>query len=346
MTAPVIQSVQYTGTTLYIIFDRAVANVSDLSAFTFTVTPGPSVITPAFSSIDQNAVIGTLAVPIGASETLTVDYTDPGAGATQVQEAAAPNDPVATFAGEVAVGYYSPAVVRRAQVAANAVNDAVTIFFGEPVSATAGDLIDGFTIEYNDTALDLTGASASLNADQTELTILTGVNPLYSDTVDVIYSGTGELYSWPTGVVAAFTLNDIDNDSTDGLPTSAYPQSFVIKKELAITGSVVTPCLQVILNPVDIDIVKKYGLITAYTGGTFGITVGNPSGITVVGGQESIVDGAEICINFTNSTDTKYATDAATEWQNTVTDRIAVELGKLRATDQSITLANDTVEAV
>ena len=68
MTAPTIQSVQHDGTTLYIIFDRAVQNVADLDAFTFTITPGPSVITPSFSSIDDNAVIGTLVSPVGAAE--------------------------------------------------------------------------------------------------------------------------------------------------------------------------------------------------------------------------------------------------------------------------------------
>jgi len=346
MTAPTIQSVQHDGTTLYIIFDRAVQNVADLDAFTFTITPGPSVITPSFSSIDDNAVIGTLVSPVGAAETLTVDYTDPGADPSQVQEAGS-GDAANSFTGEVAVEYFSVSLVRRAEWANDGNNDTVTIFFGEPVGSTDGDLVAGFTVEINDVAIDLSSATASLNDDQTELTLDTGTNALFSDTVDVIYdSATGNLHSWPSGLVGDFTLNDIDNNSTDGLPTSSFPLSFVTEKELVVCGNAVEACLEVSLNPVDQELAKKYGPLTVFTGGTYGVTVGNPDGLTITGATETIVDGATICVTFTSTVDTKFATDAGADWQDVITTTIGNALGAARATEQSITFADDTITSV
>src|SRR6056297_410898 len=245
MTAPVIQSVQHSGTTLYIIWDRAVT-ASDLTGFTFTKDGTP--ISPSFGSVSENAVIATLGGAI--TGTLLASYN----GAGTVAEAVAPADATTAFTDQVGVAYYTVPTVRRAQAGFTA-NDTVTVFFGLPVGSPTADLITGLTIEVDDVALDLSSATASLSADQTQLTIDTGVNFAYNATVDVIYdSGTGDLFSWPTGALSDFTLNAIQNLSTDGLPNSSYPLSYVIREELVSANNVVTATLSIALNPIDIEL--------------------------------------------------------------------------------------------
>ncbi len=344
MTAPTIQSIQHNGLALYIIFDRDISNVANLTAFTFEINPGATVVTPTFTAIQGTAITATLATPVGVGETLSGSYTDPGAGVSQVLEAAAPNDPATSFADEDAIAYYTQPLVRRAEVAAAGVNDAITIFFSEPVSAGDGDLLNGFTVSYDGEDVPLTAAVATLNADLTELTIATGSDAAYSAVVVVEYTG-GDLTSYPTGAVADFSLTAV-NRSTDGLPNSSYPLSYVVKKALSLANNIVTAQLDVTLSVVDVTLSGKYGPLTVYTGGTFGVTIDNPDGITVVGGTPTIVSGSRITQTFSFAGHVKYATDAAADWQTTVTQRLAIELGKLRAADQGITFAADTLEAV
>lgn len=342
MTAPLNLSVQYTASTLYIIFDRAVSVTggSELDGFTFL--DGAAPIVPTFSSVNDNAIIATLGAPI--SGTLSVNYVQ---ASGTVVEAVAPNDPVASFS-QTGVPYYTQPLVRRADVGRTA-NDVVTIYFSEPVAATSGDLVAGFTIEVNDVAIDLSSATATLNGDQTELSIDTGTNVAYSATVDVIYdSGTGTLHTWPSDLVGDFTLNAIDNLSTDGLPESGYPLSQVTADPVSSANNVATATLAVSLNPVDIDLVARYGPVTVTTGGTYGVTVSNPSGIAVTGATLTIVDGALFTQTFqdTVTNNTLFAVDAAKDWQTTVTTQIANALGAVRALDQTITYNTQTVTGV
>lgn len=346
MTAPNILSIQYDGLTLRIIFDIAITGTvaQELDGFTFTKTPGPTTIIPTFDSFDQNAIVCTLPGSIGAGETLSVDYND---AVGTIVDSATGIDSANAFTDEVAVETYSTPIVRRAQAAADGVNDHVTVFFGEPVASPTDDLLAGFTIEIDDVAIDLSSATATLNDDLTELTIDTGTNFEYTDVVDVIYDdAAGDLYSWPSGVVASFTLDDIDNNSTDGLPTSDYPLSHVIAQPLNIVDNVVHCELGVSLNPIDIELAARYGPLQVYTGGTYGVTVGNPTGIAVDGSFIDIVDGAELTQSFNDPASLTNAVDAANDWLDTITTKIGIELGEARAKDQSITLGSRTITPV
>lgn len=344
MTAPNIISVQHDGTTLYVIFDRAIQATggSELDGFTFTKTPGPIAVVPVFSSIDQNALIATLPSSVGAAETLNVDYVS---GSGTITDAATGLDPATSFNVD-AVAYFSSPLIRRA-TAGEGSNDLVKVYLSEPVASPTDDLLTGLTIEVDDVALDLTGATVTLNSDQTILTIDTGSNFVYNDVVDVIYDdGVGDLYTWPTGALASFTLNAVDNLSTDGLPDGDYPLSVAIGKQLEVVQNVAKPCINIYLNPIDIELVQKYGPVRVFTGGTFGVTVGNPSGITVAGGFVEIVDGAQVKIDFNDPASTVNSVDAATDWLSTIITKIGVELGKVRSTDQGITIGNRTINQV
>jgi len=344
MTAPLIQSIQYSGTTLYIIFDRAVSVTggSELDGFTFTQTPAPGAITPVFVSVDDNAIVATLPGAVAPTDTLTVVY-DVGVGT--VVEAVAPNSPVDSFS-DIGIAYYSASLVRRAEVAASGANNTFTIFFSEPVGAAGGDLTAGLSVLVNAATLDLTGATAVLSDDQTELTVTVGSNFSYADLVDISYdAGTGTLLTWPSGVLADFAFTSVPSRSTDGLPNSNYPLSLVTKKKLVISAKNVTAQLVVSLNPVDRQLVTEYGPLQVYTGGIFGITLTNPTGSAVVGSTANVVDGTVLSMSF-NNTLIADAVAAADEWEDVVAARLGIALGAFRATDQSLTVADDSVAQV
>lgn len=343
MTAPALLSVQYidsspSNSLAYVIFDRAVSGTASLG---WTVILNGSPVIPAATSIQDNAVLLELATAVAVSS-LTVAYNS---ATGDLVEAVAPNDPVASFSAQTAIAYPTLGQAVRAQAGVGA-NDVLVIYFGEPVAAVGGDLLAGLTIEVDDQALDLSSAVASLNAGQTELSIDTGTNFSYADVVDVVYdAGTGTLRTWPTGAISDFTFNAVDNLSTDGLPNSSYPLSSVIAGPVTVCQQVAVGTVQVSLNPIDIELVERYGPVTVVTGGTFGVTVGNPTGVTVLGAEVSLVDGLIITQNFTSTT-MSWATDAALDWQTQIKDRVGIALGQIRATDQSVTLGDRTVSQV
>ncbi len=92
--------------------------------------------------------------------------------------------------------------------------------------------------------------------------------------------------------------------------------------------------------------VARYGPLQVYTGGTFGVTVGNPSGITVDGSFVDIVDGAEVTQSFNDPASLTNAVDAGTDWLAQITAQIGIKLGEARAKDQSVTLGDRTITSV
>jgi hypothetical protein len=344
MTSPVIQSVQHSGTTLYIIFDRAitVTPASELNGFTFTRDPGAVPVVPVYASVDQNALIATI-VALTPGQTLTVTY-DNATGT--VVDAATGLDDATNFTIE-AVAYYVQPLVVSAQTGRGAGNNnKLTITFSEPVGSPTADLIAGFEITVDSVPLDLTGATASLNEDQTQLTITCVNNFSYNDTLGLTYTAAdGDLYSWPSGVLADFTLVPL-NISNDGWPDSGYPLSIVTQSPVTITAGTAVGTLGVSLNPVDIQLVTKYGPAQVNIGGTFGVTLSNPDGVDVLGSYANIVDGALIAQSFAVAGHVPYAVDAAKDWLNVITTKIGIKLGELRQLDQSIVLNSIAYEQV
>lgn len=337
MTAPAIRSCQHSGSTLYLIFDRAVSvtPASELVGFTFTLTLG-GVITPTYSSTDNNALIITMAAPVGA-DTLTVVYN----GLGTVVDAATGLDSAVAF-NKAAVAYYVASRPVRAVAGENA-NNEVIIYFDEPVDTTTGDLKVGLTITVDAVPLVLTSATATLNADQTQLTIGCVSDFSYTNVVAVSYtSTTGKLYTWPSGTVASFSLAAINNLSTDGLPSSSYPLSIVTKYPLTIAGNVVTAKLGVSLNPVDITLVAEYGEVSINTGGTYG----SPYPISILGSTITIIDGGEYTQDFTYVGHTSYAAVAALAWRDAIATTIGIKLGELRLIDAGVSKGANVYEQV
>ncbi len=345
MTAPLIQSVQYTGTTLYIIFDRSVSATggSELDGFTATKTPGGTQ-SLVFVTITDNAMIATLPGAVVGSETLELAYV---AGSGNVVDAATGMDAAPSFTITAVAYYDAPDAVRA--IVGEGGNSKLDVYFSQPVASPTAELKLGFTIEVNNVVLDLTSATATLNANATILTIDTGSNFTYSDVVAISYdAGVGNLVVFPVSVVDDFSFDGIPNISTDGLPDSQYPLSWVTSYAVTVANTVATGTLGISLNPIDIKLVAEYGPVRLFTGGTFGITTGNPDGITVVGKQVYIIDGLLVAQAFHDDAHalTVNAVNAAKDWQVQMIAKIAVALGQVRAIDQGIVYNTQQVDSV
>lgn len=343
MTAPLIQSVQHSGMTLYVIFDRAISATptQELDGFTATKTPG-GVQALVFVAISQNALIATLPGAVLTGETLELAYVG---GSGTIVDAATGLDAAPSFTEE-AVPYFESELAIRAIVGEGG-NDLLSVYFNQPVASPSGDLKLGFTITVNDVALDLTSATASLNDDATILTFDTTSNFSYNDVVDVEYDDAiGDLVTYPAAVVASFEFTSIPNISTDGLPDSQYPLSWVTSYTVTVVDTVATGTLGVSLNPIDISLVAKYGPVLLLTGGTFGITISNPLGIEVVGKSVPIVDGLLVSQSFVYPGTIVNAVNAAKDWQVQMIAKIAFLLGQIRAIDQGIVFNTQQVDPV
>lgn len=339
MTAPVLLSAQYTGSTLYVIFDRAIAvtPAQELDGFTFENDGTPFV--PAYISLDENAMLINLGFSPTPSNEVTVAYD----GLGTVTEAVAPFDPALAFTAYTTFEIPEVPLPYLARVLTT--NNQIAIYFNEPVASTDDDLVTGFVIEVDTVPISMVGVTGALSDDQRTLTLTFPSNFAYDNGVEVIYV-PGTLYTWDSGAVGAFEL-DADNLSTDGLPTSQYPLSYLTKYEVEILQGVAIPKIGVSLNPVDNKLVQEYGPARISTGGTFGITLTNPMGITVIGKFVYVTDGIVVSEHFFDaSVSMADRVTAAEEWQDAIIVRIAQALGKVRADDQSVILNATTIVQV
>ena len=338
---PTVQSTQFSGSTLYIIFNRAIAANSGTETAGVTVTINGTPTSVTFSSITQNALIVTLGSTPALNATVVTSYN---ASLGSLRDAAVPTDLVANFSS-TAVNYFSQPSPFQATVGVGG-NNRLSIQFTAPVGATDANLLAGFTVLVNAVPVSLTGATAALSANQATLTLVLASNFSYSSVVSVQYdSGPGTLFGWPVGSIGNFTLTAI-NLSTDGLPTSAYPLSWVTRYPLSPSDNIVTAKVSVSLNPIDRQLVLRYGPALVYTGGIFGVTIANPAGVPFIGTNTPLKDGVELTGTFVVPGNTPFATAAGLDWLNVITVRIQQVLGGLRLLDQSVTLGPQTVTAV
>lgn len=338
MASPLFLSAQYVGTTLSVYFNRAItATLSqELNGFTVELNGSPLAVT--FNSINNNALrINLPGAPV-PSDVLTVEYD----GAGTIVDAATATDPALAFGPATAIETADPATAYQAVIQPN---NTLTVFFNEPVASTDNDLITGVVVTVDSVGVSLIGTVATLAADLRSITYVFPFNLTYTDVVEFEYDGLGTLYSWPSGALAAFTLTAF-NLSTDGLPTSAYPLSYISKYAIVPENSVAKPRLGVSLNPVDIRLVSEFGPARVTTGGIFGITLTNPLGISVAGKLVDVVDGADITQHFSGAYSAADIYAAAVDWQNVMVVRIGLELGRVRAAGQSITPTSTVIVQV
>ena len=368
MTAPAIVSCQVRNTNLYLIFDRAIT-ATTVAAITATTQPTGVVNALTFVGVSGNTLTATLASALTTGQTLAVSMV----GGNSVRDLATGLDPATPFTRTAVDAYVIPTVVQA--LAGSPTATQIMLQFSRPVASSSGDLAAGFSVSIN--SAPVAGAiTATLSPNQTRLYLTVPSAISYTSIVSVTYSSTtGNLFTQllptshsdgtslgsvgvdtvsivgtasettsSTGTVSGTAISEIDtftvtatNISTNGLPTSGYPLSTVVKAAPVVASGIVNAQMTVGLNPVDVVLVERYGPVRVAIGGTFGITVENPSGI--YGGTDNlvtIVDGLVIKQTFSSGTNPSNAVIAANDWLTVIAGAVSQALGQVRAIDQAV----------
>lgn len=329
MASPVLLSAQTTGTTLYLVFDRLIT-ATNATGLTATVQPTGAANALTFGAVAGNTLRLTMASSLTAGQYLTVVL----AGGTIFDQATGLS--LATPFTATSVAAYSVPQTLSA-TAGLPTSNVIGVKFSAPVAATAGNLVAGFSVTLDGVGVvgSLTG---SLSPDATTLSLALPANIPYTAVAVVTYaSGSGQLYSQGTTAtqIASFALTAL-NVSTTGLPNSSYPLSTIVKKAPTIQNGTVTAEIDLYLNPIDAKLVDEYGPATVSIGGTFGVTVGNPSGIYAQDSLVTLADGLVITQTFNSGTSPVNAVAAAKDWLTVIGSSISQALGAARALDQSV----------
>jgi hypothetical protein len=335
MANPALHSAQYSGSTLYLFWDRAVA-VDPLVADDITLLHDGAVLSILSFVVDQNALIFTLDGPVTGE--LDVSYADTNDYVT----AADGGDPALAFTEVVAQELYEVAVAVSA-LAGEPANNEITVLFSQPVFAIDGDPSQGFIVTVNGQVVSSSAFTGRISADQSSVVLTLPFNLTYLDIVQLDYSsvpGDG-LYTIPGGDVDDFEFAEVPNLSTDGLPESAYPLSTVVRQPVKMVASQARGELNLYLNPIDRALTAEFGPAVITTGGTFG-----DEQLNFTGKQVTLQDGAIMTCSFANGTNTASNVNAAKDWLEVITERISRELGRLRTNSQSVVMGDVVVSGV
>lgn len=329
MASPVLLSAQTTGTTLYLVFDRLIT-ATNATGLTATTQPTGASNALTFGAVAGNTLRLTMASALTGGQTLTVVLS----GGTIYDQATGLSIATPFTATSVAAYSVPQALSATAGLTGNSV---IGVKFSAPVAATIGNLVAGFTVTLDGTGVIGT-ITGSLSADATTLYLTLPTTISYTAAVVVTYaSGSGQLYSQGTTAtqIASFTLT-ATNISTTGLPTSGYPLSTIVKKAPTISNGTVTAEIDLYLNPIDAKLVDEYGPATVSIGGTFGVTVGNPTGVYATDSLVTLADGLVVTQTFNSGTSPVNAVAAAKDWLTVIGSSISQALGAARTIDQSV----------
>ena len=294
-------------------------------------------------------------------------------GGSSIRDAATGLDAATPFTKTAVDAYVIPTVVQA--LAGWPTSTQITLQFSRPVASASGDLVAGFSVSINSSPV-VGSITATLSPNQTRLYLTVPSSISYTSSVSVTYSATtGNLFTQllptshsdgtsvggiasdtiaivgvpsettsTTGTVAGTAVSEVDtftvaatNVSTNGLPTSGYPLSTVVKAAPVVVSGVVNAQMTLGLNPIDVVLVERYGPVRVAIGGTFGITVETPSGIYA--GSDSLVtlvDGVVIKQTFSSGVNPSAAVIAANDWLTTIAGAVSQALGQVRAIDQAV----------
>jgi hypothetical protein len=216
----------------------------------------------------------------------------------------------------------------------------ITLIFQVPVSSAS--YTTGVSLTANSAPLAIVSAAASGNF--VVLTVAGG--PAYNTAITVSYDASVGDWNNASNPVATFTNVVVTNASQVGTPSSAYPLSCVRSLMLTGAGGVITAQLQVFLNPVDQNLVSEYQPQMIDFGGTYGITMANPSGVMVLQNLQQLVDGLQVSQAFYVANQTAWAVAAAADWEVKNLAKIAAALAYLRTLDQTIDYGTTTINPV
>ena len=238
-TAPELSGAAVNGATLTLAFGEALDEGSAPPAGAFAVA-----VDGAARGVDTVALAGgtatlTLAAPVTAGETVTVDYTPPaGTGATPLRDAA--GNAVAGFTGH-AVTNETPAAVNTPPTGLPAISGTARV--GETLTAAVDGIGDadglaGVTFAYQWLSDDGTAETEIAGATEASYT-LTGAEAGRSVRVRVTFvdgGGTEEtLESAPTAAVKAALTARLENIPTSHDGSSAFTFELHFSEEFALS---------------------------------------------------------------------------------------------------------------
>jgi hypothetical protein len=339
MASPALLAITNSETYIDVQFDQTVIAPSGRYGEGFTITVNGAVriaVTASQPAVDKVRL--TITGVIQGGDKVLVTYTN--AYGNLVNGTA---ETAASFAATQTTNNSQHAALMSSVLAQNETdNNVITLSFDRPVTSVLG-YGTGLTVKSNTATVVPTTVLQGSDPRTIKITFAGGFQ--YSDVLTWSYvSATGD---WTSGYdYTDQTDVPVVNASRIGTPEDAYPLSSVIREQLTPVSSIVKATIVLDLNSIDYSIVTKFGPITVDFGGTFGVTVSNPAGITIAQDLVALKQGLKVTKDFYFATRPDWAAVAAAEWLTTVTNRISQALAAARTTDQAVVVGSRTVKLV
>jgi hypothetical protein len=218
----------------------------------------------------------------------------------------------------------------------------VTLLFQVPVASAHYAL--GLSMTANSASLPIVSAAAGTNPNTVVITL--GGGPAYMAALTVSYDATVGDWNNSSNAVATFTGVVVTNASQVGTASSAYPLSVVTASQLVGAAGSITGTLGVTLNPVDRRLTTVYQPQMIDFGGTYGVTMANPSGVSVLQNLQALVDGLTVSQPFFVAGHPDWAAAAAADWEVQNSGKIAAALAALRTIDTGVDFGSTSITPV
>jgi hypothetical protein len=339
MAAPALQSITNAETYIDVQFDQTVIAPSGRYGEGFSITVnGATRIAVTASQPAVNKVRLTITGVIQGGDKVMVAYTNVYGNLVNGSAEVA-----ASFSATQSTNNSQHAALMSSVLALGQTdNNVITLSFDRPVTSVLG-YGTGLTVKSNGATVSPTSVLQGSDPRTIKITFAGGFQ--YSDVLTWSYvSATGD---WTSGYdYSDQTDVPVVNASRIGTPVDAYPLSSIIREQLTPVNSVVKATVILDLNSIDYDIVNKYGPLTVDFGGTFGVTVSNPAGVTIEQDLIALEQSLKVTKDFYFATRPDWAAIAAAEWLTTMTNRIGQTLAAARTTDQAVVVGTRTVKLV
>jgi hypothetical protein len=214
----------------------------------------------------------------------------------------------------------------------------VTLIFDIPVASA--HYATGFSMRLNGVTLPV--LSAALGTDTHQIVATLAGGPAYTATLDASYDATVGDWNNASSPVATFTRVPVVNGSVVGRPPTNYPLSSVITKRLVAVAGGFTGQVIADLNTVDANLCAEYAPQMVDFGGTFGVSMANPSGIMILQNLIALINGLSVSQTFTSTTPA-FAAAAALDWEAQMAVKIGNALAALRTADASVSFGTDVI---
>ena len=338
MSAPTLLAVTASQTHVDVQFNQTVVAPTGQPGAGFSITDNGVALTITSAALIAADTVRLVVAKIDEGDSVLVTLVNTGTLTNSGAENAA------NFTNTAATNTSTQPAPFAAASALHGHPEVISLLFSSKVNPVGG--LVGLTVQVN--GVTVVPASIANGADPRELAITMPAGLQYRDTFTAAYVGTTGAWvkASDSTPMASFTLSGV-NGSTVGIPNAAYPLSNVIRNKLAPVNGIVVATVSCDINLVDQGLIDSYGpAVVDFGNGTFGVTMANPDGVTLSQDLRQIGNGLSVSKNFFVLNHPAWTADAAADWLNVITQRIATALGALRTTDGTVDLGSRTIEQV